>query len=137
MAAVHLACPSCGTLYDASGYPPGHAFTCACGQAMVVPEAAPAAPGPVLAQVGGGGAEAVRSTPPAPGPDPGLDPWVKVLVFLGNLCFTPLIGLIAWVVVRRDRPRTASEICTLTWIPVALWAAVVVVMVILTLIGGA
>jgi hypothetical protein len=139
---VQLACPSCGTLYDVSGYPAGHAFTCSCGRALTVPEppvpAAAGAAGPVLATEAGGAAAPAGAIGPAdPGADPGLDGWVKILVFLANLCSSPLVGLVSWVIVRADRPRTAAQICTLTWIPVVLWAVFVFVAVIVSLIGGA
>ena len=29
---MELRCPQCGTVYDVSGYAPGHTFACACGQ---------------------------------------------------------------------------------------------------------
>jgi hypothetical protein len=148
---VQLACPSCGTLYDVSGYPAGHAFTCSCGRALTVPEppvpAAPGAAGPVLAgEAAGAPAQGGAIGAPDPagaigpadrGADPGLDGWVKVLVFLANLCSSPLVGLVSWVIVRTDRPRTAAQICTLTWIPVVLWAVFVFLAVIVSLIGGA
>ncbi|MDX1624175.1 MAG: hypothetical protein R3199_09355 [Gemmatimonadota bacterium] len=110
---MHLTCPKCGTVYDVTEYPEGHRFECQCGRELVVGEepAAGARPGPpptVPPPTGG----------PAAGPtDTGLDPGVKVLLFFLNLCFTPIVGLVWWLIIREDKPRTASEVCTWTWIP--------------------
>ena len=130
---MQLACPSCETLYDVSDYPPGYAFTCTCGRPLTVPHAAPASgsaggSGPFLATSAGGAA--------TPSADPGLEGWVKVLVFGLNLCFTPLVGLVWWLIVRKEKPKTAGELCTLTWIPVVLWAVVVVVAMLASLLAG-
>lgn len=109
---MELRCPQCGTVYDVSGYTPGHTFTCACGRSLQVPEPTPAG-----------------DTPPAVRPpDPGLPPLVKALVFFANLCFSPLsaiIALIVWLLIRDDKPRTADDLCKFTWIPFVLWILLV------------
>ena len=108
---MELRCPQCATVYDVSGYATGHTFACACGQTLQVP--APPA---------GGAPPAVRP------PDPGLPPLVKALVFLANLCFSPLsaiIALIVWLLIRDDKPRTADDLCKFTWIPFVLWILLV------------
>ncbi|HET6340822.1 MAG TPA: hypothetical protein VFG78_01420 [Gemmatimonadota bacterium] len=108
---MELRCPQCGTVYDVSGYAPGHTFACACGQTLKV-SAAP---------VGG-------APPQVRGPDPGLPGLVKALVFFANLCFSPLsaiIALIVWLLIRDDKPRTADDLCKFTWIPFVLWILLV------------
>lgn len=119
---MHLTCPQCGTVYDVTEYPQGHTFQCSgCGRTLTV---------------GAAGEEgATPATPPATPPpapvgavrpvDAGLEPPIKVLLFFLNLCFTPLVGLVWWLIIRQDKPRTAREVCTWTWIPaviaVVLW----------------
>lgn len=124
--APQLACPQCGTVYDVSRYPTGHRFPCHCGRELEV-----GASGPVSQ-----GGPAAGSVPPARGSDPGLQPLVKVLVFFGNLCFSPLaalVSLIVWFVIKGERPRTAKDLCTMTWIPVVL----LILLVLLAIIYGA
>ena len=110
-----LQCPNCGTVYDVSQYPPGHRFQCTCGNELSVSHA------------GGtmGGPGAMGAAPAAPGADPGLQPWVKVLVFLANLCFSPLAALVSTIiyfVIKDQKPRTAKDLCQMTWIPFAIAA---------------
>src|SRR5688500_15038399 len=99
---MKLTCPQCGTVYDVSQYPEGHTFQCQCGRELKV-----------------GAQEPVPSTiaaPAAPGvprvvSDPGLEPIVKVLVFIANLCFSPLAAIasvVVWMVIKQERPRTAK-----------------------------
>lgn len=119
---MELRCPQCGTVYDVTAYPAGHTFTCACGRALEVPAPAP------------GGA-----VPPVRPPDPGLPPVVKALVFVANLCFSPLaaiIALIVWFLIRDDRPRTADDLCKFTWIPFVLWILLVGLYMVLAIMMG-
>ena len=111
-----MTCPQCGTVYDVSNYSPGHSFACQCGRNLTVGAesyAATSAPG------GGGFTAGPR------GPDNGLDGGIKALLFFLNLCFTPLVGLVWWLIIRNDKPRTAKDVCTFTWIPaiiaIVLW----------------
>jgi len=114
---MNLTCPQCGTVYDVSQYPEGHTFQCQCGRELKV-----GAPGAVP-----------TSPPPTAGPaaapsDPGLEPIVKVLVFFANLCFSPLAAIasiIVWLVIKEQRPRTAKDLCQMTWIPFVVWAILV------------
>jgi hypothetical protein len=111
---TQLRCPNCGTIYDVSQYPPGHRFQCSCGRELEVDvtptaTASTTATGPVPS--------------PPPGPDPGMQPIVKVLVFLANLCFSPLAALVSTIiyfVIRDQKPRTAKDLCQMTWIPFAI-----------------
>lgn len=118
---MELRCPGCGTVYDAAGYPTGHRFACRCGAELAVP---PLAPGEV---------------PPVRRDDPGLTGQVKALLFCGNLCAWPalwVVSLIAWLLVRDERPRTASDICTYTWIPFVLSIVLAGLYVVLVLALG-
>ncbi|MDX1661016.1 MAG: hypothetical protein R3326_04420 [Gemmatimonadota bacterium] len=113
---MHLTCPECGTVYDVTEYPEGHTFECECGRTLEV--GTPAEP----AAEGGAPPPPVASSPPAGGVarDTGLEPGIKALLFFLNLCFTPVVGLVWWLIVRQDKPKTASDVCTFTWIPAVL-----------------
>lgn len=117
---MHLTCPQCGTVYDVSDYPEGHEFQCQCGHTLTVGPKAPTVAGspPPPGPAGG-------PPPPATPADTGLETGIKVLLFFLNLCFTPLVGLVWWLIIRQDKPRTAKDVCTWTWIPaviaIVLW----------------
>lgn len=107
---TQLTCPHCGTVYDVSRYAPGHRFQCSCGRSLEV--------GAPLSELG-----AMPASPPPAGPDPGLQPVIKVLVFFGNLCFSPLAALVSTIiyfVIKDQKPRTAKDLCQMTWIPFAI-----------------
>lgn len=113
---MKLTCPQCGTVYDVSQYPEGHTFQCQCGRELRV-----GAQAPTPVQTGPGG-------PPPVVSDPGLEPIVKVLVFIANLCFSPLAAIasiVVWLVIKEQRPRTAKDLCQMTWIPFLVWAVLV------------
>lgn len=117
-------CEQCGTVYDVREFPEGHRFTCTCGRELVVGPRADRPP----AVTGGG--------------DPGLPPLAKVLVFFANLCFSPLAAiasLVVWLVIREEKPRTANDLCTFTWIPfliaILLWGLYLVFVMGLALSG--
>lgn len=112
---MHLTCPECGTVYDVTEYPEGHRFRCECGRELEVGAPAEEPAGPA------GGATPPHASPPTARPtDAGLEPGIKVLLFFLNLCFTPIVGLVWWLIIREDKPRTAGEVCTWTWIPAIL-----------------
>ena len=97
---MNLTCPQCGTVYDVSQYPEGHTFQCQCGRELKVGAHEPV-PAPPVAAAAPGAPLAVS--------DPGLEPIVKVLVFIANLCFSPLAAiasLVVWLVIKEQRPRT-------------------------------
>ena len=113
---MKLTCPQCGTVYDVTQYAEGHTFQCQCGRELKVGAHEPvhASAGPVA--------------PPPVGGDPGLQPIVKVLIFFANLCFSPLAAiasLVAWFVIKDQKPRTAKDLCQMTWIPFVVWAVLV------------
>lgn len=115
---MQLTCDRCGTVYDVSDYPEGHRFTCTCGRELEVGTMSASGP------PGAGPPPTVARAEP----DPGLPTVAKVLVFIGNLCFSPLAAIastVVWIVIRDDRPRTARELCTLTWIPFLLWVLLI------------
>jgi hypothetical protein len=118
---VQLRCPQCGTVYDVSQHSRGHTFQCACGRRLEVGD--PSIP-PVVPSVS----------------DPGLGSGIKVLLFFLNICFTPIVGLVWWLIIREDKPRTAKDVCTFTWIPgiiaIVLWILYVVFMVIVGVSEG-
>ncbi len=129
---TQLRCPSCGTVYDVSRYPAGHRFQCTCGHGLQV-----VAP---FAAVG-----AMPATPPPPpSADPGLQPIIKVLVFFGNLCFSPLAALVSTIiyfVIKDQKPKTAKDLCQMTWIPfviaMVLWILYFVFVFGLAILGSA
>lgn len=119
---MNLTCPQCGTVYDVSQYPEGHTFQCQCGRQLVVEKAAAAPATPPQATA--------PASPPRAGTvsDPGLEPIVKVLVFFANLCFSPLAAIasvVVWLVIKAERPKTAKDLCQMTWIPFVVWAILV------------
>lgn len=125
---MHLTCPQCGTVYDVSNYAEGHEFGCQCGHTLKVgPKGSDPQPLPGVA-------------PRVPGADTGLDSGIKVLLFFLNLCFTPLVGLVWWLIIRQDKPRTAKDVCTWTWIPaviaIVLWGFYFLFVIGIAMSGG-
>ncbi len=130
---TQLRCPNCGTVYDASQYQAGHRFQCNCGRDLQVSE-------PFAAV----GAMPASPPPPPPGADAGLQPIFKVLIFFGNLCFSPLAALVSTViyfVIKDQKPRTAKDLCQMTWIPfviaMVLWILYFVFVAGLAMMGSA
>jgi hypothetical protein len=116
---MKLTCPQCGTVYDVTQYAEGHTFRCQCGNELKVG----AQPTSVAAAGPGGVPPAVPS-----GPDPGLQPIVKVLVFIANLCFSPLAAIasvVVYFVIKDQKPRTAKDLCQMTWIPFVVWCVLI------------
>ena len=51
-----------------------------------------------------------------------------VLVFIANLCFSPLAAIasvVVYFVIKEQKPRTAKDLCQMTWIPFVVWAVLV------------
>ena len=122
---MKLTCPQCGTVYDVTQYAEGHTFRCQCGNELKVgpqPASMPAGPEGASAAVPG-------RTPAVPGgPDPGLQPLVKVLIFIANLCFSPLAAIasvVVYFVIKDQKPRTAKDLCQMTWIPFVVWCVLI------------
>ena len=116
---MKLTCPQCGTVYDVTQYDEGHTFQCQCGNELKV------GPKPSVAAAAPGGAPV---PPPYAGPDPGLQPIVKVLVFIANLCFSPLAAIasvVVYFVIKDQKPRTAKDLCQMTWIPFVVWCILI------------
>lgn len=117
---MKLTCPQCGTVYDVTQYSEGHTFQCQCGNQLKV--------GPQPASVAAAGPGVAPPAPIPAGPDPGLQPIVKVLVFIANLCFSPLAAIasvVVYFVIKDQKPRTAKDLCQMTWIPFVVWAVLV------------
>jgi hypothetical protein len=117
---MKLTCPQCGTVYDVTQYAEGHTFQCQCGNELKV--------GPRPASVASAAPGGPPVAPPPAGPDPGLQPIVKVLVFIANLCFSPLAAIasvVVYFVIKDQKPRTAKDLCQMTWIPFVVWAVLV------------
>ena len=117
---MKLTCPQCGTVYDVTQYAEGHTFRCQCGNELTVGAK------PSVAAAGPGGAPA--APPQYVGPDPGLQPIVKVLVFIANLCFSPLAAIasvVVYFVIKDQKPRTAKDLCQMTWIPFIVWCVLI------------
>jgi hypothetical protein len=120
---MKLTCPQCGTVYDVSQYSQGHTFQCQCGRELTVGAQVPAG-----VSAGASPAGVPPISPSRPVGDPGLEPIVKVLVFIANLCFSPLAAIasvVVWLVIKEQRPRTAKDLCQMTWIPFLVWAVLV------------
>ena len=120
---MKLTCPQCGTVYDVSQYSQGHTFQCQCGRELTVGAQVPAG-----VSAGASPAGLPPISPWRPVGDPGLEPIVKVLVFIANLCFSPLAAIasvVVWLVIKEQRPRTAKDLCQMTWIPFLVWAVLV------------
>jgi len=129
---TELRCPSCGTVYDVSQYQTGHRFQCSCGHDLqVAPFAAV-------------GAMPASPPPPPPSADAGLQPVIKALVFIANLCFSPLAALVSTIiyfVIKDQKPKTAKDLCQMTWIPfviaMVLWILYFVFVFGLAIMGSA
>ena len=122
---MKLTCPQCGTVYDVTQYAEGHTFRCQCGNELTV------GPKPAGEMAGPQGASMAAPGRPAPapgGPDPGLQPLVKVLIFIANLCFSPLAAIasvVVYFVIKDQKPRTAKDLCQMTWIPFVVWCVLI------------
>ena len=57
----------------------------------------------------------------------------KFLIFLGNVCLSPLLGAALYLVWKDAQPQKAQESCTLTWVAVALWVAFILGAIVVTL----
>lgn len=53
--------------------------------------------------------------------DSGLSTGIKLLLVVLNLVFLPLPGLVWWLVIREDKPRTARDVARMTRLSVGLW----------------
>jgi hypothetical protein len=53
----------------------------------------------------------------------------RVLLFLGNVCLSPILGAVLYFVWRDSRPTRARQVCTLTWWAVGVWGVFFLLMV--------
>ena len=77
-------------------------------------------------------------TRPAPSPSPAAVPartlssTDKLGIFAGNLCLSPVLGVVLYFVWRDRHPERAAQTCTLTRWAVGIWVALIV----LAMLGG-
>ncbi|MFQ5649728.1 MAG: zinc-ribbon domain-containing protein [bacterium] len=60
----------------------------------------------------------------------GLDSSDKTWIFLGNVCISPLLGVVLYFVWKDTKPEKSKDACTLTWWALGLWAALILIGVI-------
>jgi len=56
---------------------------------------------------------------------------------LGNLCLSPLLGLVLYLVWKDSQRAKAQEACRLTWWAVGIWGVLFVLMVLATIVAEA
>lgn len=66
-------------------------------------------------------------------PSAGLKQDEKRWIFLGNVCLSPLLGLVLYLVWKDTQRGKAQEVCRLTWWALGVWGALFVLMVIASL----
>jgi len=72
-----------------------------------------------------------------PAPAAGLKQDEKRWIFLGNLCFSPVLGLILYLVWKDSQKGKAQDACRLTWWAVGIWGILLVIMVLAAIIAEA
>ena len=60
----------------------------------------------------------------------------RALIFFGNLCITPLLGLILYLVWKDQSPLKAQQTCTLTLISLAVWLVLYGALFVLGVLGS-
>ena len=63
--------------------------------------------------------------------DEGLKSNDKTWIFLGNVCISPLLGVILYFVWKDNKPKKSKEVCTLTWKAVAVWVVLFILYIII------
>lgn len=61
----------------------------------------------------------------------GLSSSDKLLIGVGNICLSPLLGVILWFVWKEDQPDKASDVCTVTLITTVIFPIVIVIFMML------
>jgi len=85
------------------------------------------------------GASLKDHAPGAPGdgaPPGGLKGQDKTLIFLGNLCISPVLGLALYLIWRDKKPLEARQTCALTWWSLGAWAILLLLFVALAVVLG-
>jgi len=67
----------------------------------------------------------------------GLESNDKTLIFLGNVCISPLLGIILYFVWKDNKPQKSKEVCSLTWWALGLWLLLIILFVIIMVIAEA
>jgi uncharacterized membrane protein YvbJ len=61
----------------------------------------------------------------------------KTLIFFGNVCISPLLGIILYFVWKDNKPQKSKEVCSLTWWALGLWVLLIIIFVIIMVIAEA
>lgn len=69
-------------------------------------------------------------------PPDGLSSGDRPLLFIGNFCISPLLGVVLYFLWKDKSPRKAEEVCTITWWSVGVWVALVVLGVVFAMAVG-
>lgn len=72
-----------------------------------------------------------------PQEDTGLPVGPKLAILFGNLCMTPFLGVVVYLLWREERPKSARQVCWLTWIPLVVMLGLVLLLVVLSAVRGA
>ena len=72
-----------------------------------------------------------------PIPQEGLQSSDKTWIFLGNLCISPLLGVILYFVWKDNKPVKSKEVCKLTWWAVGIWAFLIFLFILITIMANA
>lgn len=59
--------------------------------------------------------------------DEGLEGGEKALLCLGNLCISPLLGIILYFVWKDDKPKKSEDACTVTILGAVAWIVLVII----------
>lgn len=55
----------------------------------------------------------------------------RLLLIAGNLFFTPIVGFVAWFILKKDQPGLAKEILTVTfYCLVILWTPITIMLLV-------
>lgn len=76
------------------------------------------------------------SMPPRPPADTGLDSNEKTLIFFGNLCISPILGIVLYFVWKDSKPRRASDVCSVTLWTLGAYVIVFALAMCAAVVGG-
>jgi hypothetical protein len=69
--------------------------------------------------------------------DEGLSGEEKVLIFLGNICLSQLLGIILYFVWKDSKPKKSNDVCKITLWSIAVPFIITIVFIIIMAIGSA
>jgi uncharacterized membrane protein YvbJ len=85
--------------------------------------------------------EAFLATPstfmhaPPPTAAAALKPEDRRWIFLGNLCLSPILGLVLYLVWKDSHKAKAQEVCKLTWWTLAIWGGFIILVMLVAIIS--